>query len=90
MKLNPEAPQKWTLRPLPEGWTAPALKGLVTESISMKIPKGQDEATLHVVLDLMTCKLNECIPRKLSVEFNVRRKSDAPDNVNIQRELKVQ
>lgn len=89
MKLNPLAGQFWKLHSLPKGWSAPALDGEVLNPISVTVPEGNDEETLHVLLELMTCKLDECIPKKLAAAFKVNRNNDAPNSIHIQQALRV-
>lgn len=88
-KLTLEAPQKWTLQSVPKQVTATELKGDIKTPISLIIPQGEEPITLSVTLDLVTCREDECKPIKLSADFIVKRKHDAPDNVSVKEELKV-
>lgn len=88
LKLNDEAPQNWILY-LPQDCTASDIKGDLTDPISIKLPKGKDNKQIHVTLNLMVCKADECLPKKLSVVYNLLRDKSASNDVVEKKELVV-
>lgn len=89
MKLTPEAPQKWSLTLPSETWTAEKLFGDFDTPIVVKIPKGDGVKKLDIILDLVVCKTDECIPKKFAIVFAIEQKSGAPSVVNEAKKLEV-
>ncbi|XP_048506622.1 NHL repeat-containing protein 2 isoform X2 [Athalia rosae] len=89
LKLNTDAPQRWAVN-LPEKWITSASKGNLTTPIIVDIPEGEVETKLHVTLDIVMCKIDECIPKKLEAILNVHRKPNAPSKVNLNKVLKIE
>ena len=86
LKLNSEAPQRWFLT-LPSGWTTPSLNGDLSTPLSIKIPKGEGKNQILVTLNIVICKVSECIAKKVSVIFNVIQKPNGPSNVIEEKDL---
>ncbi|XP_014203880.1 NHL repeat-containing protein 2 [Copidosoma floridanum] len=86
LKLNAEAPQKWFLRLPSADWKALENGDLATP-LSIKIPHGTEQKQLHIMLDIMSCRTTECIPKKLSVVYTIVRDDDAPTDVVERKEL---
>lgn len=88
LKLNTEAPQKWYLRLPANDWKA-LESGELKTPLKIKIPQGTEEKQIHVMLDVMSCKVTECILKKLSVVYTIVRDADASTNVVENKELKI-
>ncbi|XP_034937699.1 NHL repeat-containing protein 2 [Chelonus insularis] len=90
LKFTPEAPQKWSLDKLPMSWMAEAKSGSIETPIIIKLPQGTETTDkISAILNLIVCKTNECIPKKLQVIFNVKRKADAPTEVKECEEIEI-
>lgn len=89
LKLNAEAPQNWSLN-LPSGdWKAVNSTGDLSTPLTIKIPPGTEDNQMHIMLDIMTCRTTECIPKKLSVAYTIVRDASAPASVVEKKELNV-
>ena len=89
LKLNAEAPQKWSLNLPSTDWKVLESKGDLSTPLSIKIPQGIEQKQLHIMLDIMTCKATECIPKKLSVVYTIVRDAKAPTNVVEKKQLAI-
>ncbi|CAG5075930.1 Similar to Nhlrc2: NHL repeat-containing protein 2 (Mus musculus) [Cotesia congregata] len=90
LKLTPEAPQKWALKYLLTSWTAEKISGALDEAILIKTSEDVGKYKFSVLLNLVVCKTDECIPKKYQVIFNV----DVDDNskscdVEILKEIEI-
>ncbi|XP_015179350.1 PREDICTED: NHL repeat-containing protein 2 isoform X1 [Polistes dominula] len=81
LKLNSEAPQKWSLSLPNDTWIAKCLHGSFTIPTSIQIPKGSENNDIRLILDIITCNVNECIPKKILAVFKVQQKVDGPRTV---------
>ncbi|KAF7382573.1 hypothetical protein HZH68_015492 [Vespula germanica] len=81
LKLNSEAPQKWSLSLPKDTWMAKSLSGSLTTPTSIQIPDGSECNDLRFILDIITCNINECIPKKILVVFKVQQNADGPRTV---------
>lgn len=81
LKLNPEAPQKWSLSLPKETWSANSLHGSLTTPVSIQVPNNADCNELRVNLNLVTCNASECIPKRILVVFKLQLKDDGPRTV---------
>ncbi|XP_043290047.1 NHL repeat-containing protein 2 [Venturia canescens] len=89
LKFTPEAPQKWSLVLPSDEWTTEKSSGSFTTPINVKIPKGEGVKELKIILDLVVCKTDECIPKKFAIIFAINQKSDAPTVVRESKKLEV-
>lgn len=89
LKLNAEAPQKWSLNLPSTDWDASQSNGDLSTPLSIKIPQGIEEKQMHIMLDVMTCRTTECIPKKLSVVYTIVRDAAAPATVVEKKELNI-
>lgn len=89
LKLNPEAPQKWSVSVPNETWIAKSLNGSLTTPVSIKVPEKSERNELRVILDLITCNANECIPKRVLATFKVLQKDDGPRIVTEYREIVI-
>ncbi|XP_017886352.1 NHL repeat-containing protein 2 isoform X2 [Ceratina calcarata] len=96
LKLNVDAPQKWTVKDLPgtnngdnSGWTCAVSNGELATPVSIKIPEGNGISEVHITLNIVACKTTECLPKKLLVLFRVHRKSNASTVVTERKRLVV-
>lgn len=90
MKLNMDAPQGWTVSLPANAATANALTGRLPTPVSVKFPEGEADSKFSVVLNIIACTIDTCLPMKLSVVFNVHRSKEAPTVVTEEKELIVQ
>lgn len=91
LKLNLDAPQRWTLN-LPinnSGWIARAKNGELSNPISIKIPEGKETQEVCVILDIIACKTTECVSKKLSVTYRIHQEAHACNIVTEQKQLIV-
>lgn len=89
IKLNLDAPQKWSVS-LPENtWTATAISGELSHPISIKVSEGNETHKVHVILDIIGCTSTECIPKRLSVVYRVRQKENSPNVVTERKQLLI-
>lgn len=91
LKLNLDAPQRWTLN-LPinnSGWIARARNGELSSPISIKIPEGRETQEMCVILDIIACKTTECVSKKLSVTYRIHQDAHACNIVTEQKQLIV-
>lgn len=91
LKLNLDAPQRWTLN-LPlnnSGWIARARNGELSSPISIKIPEGRETQEVCVILDIIACKTTECVSKKLSVTYRIHQEANACNIVTEQKQLIV-
>jgi len=89
LKLNADALQEWQVSLLANTWTTKSLRGRLSTPISIKLPEEEACNQLHVILNIIACTGNICVPLKLSVLFNVQRKTDAPTIVTEEKELVI-
>ncbi|XP_011498038.1 PREDICTED: NHL repeat-containing protein 2 [Ceratosolen solmsi marchali] len=89
LKLNTEAPQRWSLKLPSSDWETSESSGNLLTPLSIKIPLGTEQKQIHIMLNIMTCKITECIPKNLSIVYTIIRDSDAPTNVIEKRELNI-
>ncbi|XP_018341398.1 PREDICTED: NHL repeat-containing protein 2 isoform X1 [Trachymyrmex septentrionalis] len=89
LKLNADAPQEWQVSLPANTWTAKSLTGRLSTPISVKLPEEETRNQLSVTLNIMACTVDTCVPLKLSVLFNVQRKTDAPTVVTEEKELVI-
>lgn len=89
LKLNVDAPQEWHVFLPINTWTANSLTGGLSTPVSVKLPADETENQLRITLNIMACTVDTCIPLKLSVLFNVHRRTDAPLIVTEEKELVV-
>jgi len=89
LKLNADAPQEWEISLPTNTWTTKSLRGRLSTPISIKLPEEEACNQLHVILNIIACTTDICVPLKLSVLFNVQRKTDAPTIVTEEKELVV-
>lgn len=89
LKLNSEAPQRWSLSDLDEEWKAEVDKGDLGTPINLKLSSGKVSKKLGVNVDLVTCKTDECIPKKLQIIFNVTRSQDAPSKIASNKVIEI-
>lgn len=89
LKLNVDAPQEWHVSLPVNTWTANSLRGKLSTPVSMKLPPDEAQNQLRVTLNIMACTVDICLPLKLSVLFNVHRRTDAPIIVTEEKELVV-
>ncbi|CAK9824867.1 NHL repeat-containing protein 2 [Anthophora retusa] len=90
LKLNTNAPQKWTIHlSRNTGWSAVATSGELSSPVSIKICKGDGTHQVLVTLDIIACKITECVLKKLSVVYRVHQKANAPNFVIEQKELVI-
>ena len=89
LKFTPDAPQKWSLDLPSHTWTTANTIGDYGTPIHVKIPKGDGEKKLIITLDLVVCKTDECIPKKLAIVFEITQKSGAPAFINEIKNLEI-
>ncbi|XP_053977698.1 NHL repeat-containing protein 2 isoform X1 [Hylaeus volcanicus] len=90
LKLNPDAPQTWTVKlPSASEWTVKAKSGKLSSPVSMNVTEGSGMHEVHVNLDIIACKTTECIPKKVSVVYRVRQKTNASDVITEQTKLVI-
>ncbi|XP_072766908.1 NHL repeat-containing protein 2 [Anoplolepis gracilipes] len=89
LKLNVDAPQKWHVSLPVKTWTANSLAGELSTAVSVKVPAGKAQNQLCIILNIMACTVDTCVPLKLSVLFNVHRRTDALTIVNEEKELVI-
>lgn len=89
LKLNADAPQEWQVSLPANTWTAKSLTDRLSTPISVKLPEEEERNQLHVTLNIMACTADTCVPLKLSVLFNVQRRTDAPTVVTEEKELVI-
>lgn len=89
LKLNDEAPQKWSVLLPSADWTAKESRGDLTTPISVSVPKGNESREFNVVLDLVTCRDTECIPKKIVATIKVEQRANAPNAVVLIKDLTV-
>lgn len=89
LKLNVDAPQEWQVSLPVNTWTAKSLTGRLSTPISVKLPEEETRSQLRITLNIMACTADTCVPLKLSVLFNVQRRTDAPTVVTEEKELFV-
>ncbi|XP_046421281.1 NHL repeat-containing protein 2 isoform X2 [Neodiprion fabricii] len=89
LKLNSDAPQRWSVN-LPDKWTTQASKGDLKTPITLNIPKGELTVEFIISLDIITCKTDECIPKKLDLVFTIRRNSKAQSKVKLNEILEIE
>jgi len=89
LKLNADAPQEWQISLLANTWTTKSLTGRLSTPISVKLPEEEACNQLHIILNIIACTADICVPLKLSVLFNVQRKTDAPTIVTEEKELVI-
>ncbi|XP_017796605.1 PREDICTED: NHL repeat-containing protein 2 isoform X1 [Habropoda laboriosa] len=91
LKLNSNAPQKWTVNlSRNTGWSAAATSGELSSPVSIKICEGYGTQEVLVTLDIIACKITECVPKKLSVVYRVHQKTNAPNSVIEEKQLVVE
>lgn len=88
LKFNSDAPQTWSMI-LPDEWSKRKINGTFGSSIDVTIPEENYSRQIHIMLNLVVCKTDECIPKKLKVTLDITRKTDAPVEVNVQKELLI-
>ncbi|KAL0134677.1 hypothetical protein PUN28_001457 [Cardiocondyla obscurior] len=89
LKLNADAPQEWQVSLPTSTWTAKSLTDKLSTPISVKLPEEETRSQLRVTLNIMACTADTCVPLKLSVLFNVQRRTDAPTVVTEKKELVI-
>ncbi|XP_043265998.1 NHL repeat-containing protein 2 isoform X1 [Colletes gigas] len=90
LKLNPDAPQSWTMSlPSTGKWTTKSRSGDLSSPVSMNVSEGSGTHEVHVILDIIACKTTECIPKKLSVIYRVHQKANASGVVTEQKSLVI-
>jgi len=55
--------------------------------ILVKLPEEEAHNQLHVTLNIMAYTADMCVPLKLSILFNVQRRTDVPTVVTEKKEL---
>lgn len=70
---------RWTVE-LPKGatWIAEAMTGRLDTPILIRVSEGDGLQELYIYLEVLICKLTQCIPKRLSVVYVVHQLSDAP------------
>ncbi|XP_012172068.1 NHL repeat-containing protein 2 [Bombus terrestris] len=91
LKLNPNAPQKWTvnLTTNGSGWTAMEHSGELTNPIVVTFLKGNETHEVRVILDIVACKTTECISKRLLIVYRVHQVADASTVVTEKRKVFV-
>ncbi|KAK0161514.1 hypothetical protein PV327_009976 [Microctonus hyperodae] len=89
VKLNPDAPQSWMINSLPDTWSAKASTDVIGSPIILTAPEENSESKILITLNLITCKTDQCIPKKIDVIFIVKRNSAAPNAVEESKQLKI-
>lgn len=89
-KLAVDAPQKWCVSLPVNTWTVNALTGTLPTHISVKLPEDGVCNKLCVLLNIVACTTNLCVPLQLSVVFNVYRSADAPTFVTEEKNLIIE
>ncbi|KAL6423694.1 hypothetical protein ACFW04_010296 [Cataglyphis niger] len=89
LKLNVDAPQEWHVSLPVNTWTAICSTGGLSTPVSVKLPADEAQNQLRVTINIMACTVDTCIPLKLSVLFNVHRRTDAPMIVTEEKKLVV-
>ncbi|KAF7995026.1 hypothetical protein HCN44_004498 [Aphidius gifuensis] len=88
IKFNSDAPQTWSMI-LPDDWSNKKINGRFGSSIDVTIPKENTQRQIHIILNLIVCKTDECIPKKLKIILDLSRKSNGPAEINVQKELLI-
>ncbi|XP_043467526.1 NHL repeat-containing protein 2 [Leptopilina heterotoma] len=83
LKLNTEAPQRWSLK-VPPTWSETTnLTGSLETPIHVQYSPGEEDEKIHIFLNIVACKTTECIPMKILTVFNVHRdKNNSPNNLD--------
>ncbi|KAK2584375.1 hypothetical protein KPH14_006761 [Odynerus spinipes] len=89
LKLNPEAPQKWSLLLPNETWIAKSQSGSITTPVSIQVPKNSECNELRITLDLITCNTNECIPKRILAIFKVQQKDNGSRTVTEHKKIVI-
>lgn len=89
LKLNADAPQKWTLNLSTSKWIAETTTGDLTSPVSIKVCEGSGMHEVHLTLDIVACKTTECVPKKLSIVYQVYQKAEAVRVVTERRQVVV-
>ncbi|XP_060824696.1 NHL repeat-containing protein 2 [Bombus pascuorum] len=91
LKLNSDAPQKWSLNLTTSnsGWIAMENSGELSSPISVRFLEGHGTHEVRVNLDIVACKTTECISKKLLVVYRVHQVSDASTIVTEKRKVIV-
>lgn len=74
---------------LPDTWSAKASTDVIGSPIILTVPEENSQSKILIRLNLITCKTDQCIPKKFDVIFNVKRNSAAPDAVEESKQLKI-
>jgi len=92
LRLNENVPQIWHVFLPVSTWTADSLTGELSTPVSIKlseINENEESNELPIILNIMTCTNDSCLPLKLSVIFNIHRQTDAPTAVMEEKKLVV-
>jgi hypothetical protein len=89
LKLNTDAPQRWSLKLPSSNWETSELNGNLLTPLSIKIPQGIERKQIHIMLNIVTCKATECIPKNLSIIYTIIRDCNAPTNIIEKKELNI-
>ncbi|XP_008561018.1 NHL repeat-containing protein 2 [Microplitis demolitor] len=94
LKFTPEAPQKWAVKNLPASWTAEPISGAFDSALLIQIPdKDKDNNNNNnkfiVLLNLVVCKTDECLPKKFEIIFHTHRSDDSHTDLEIHKEIEI-
>ncbi|KAK1122536.1 hypothetical protein K0M31_008987 [Melipona bicolor] len=91
LKLNLDAPQKWSvsLSTNSSGWIATKNNGKLSDPILIIFSEGNETHEVRVILDIVACKTTECISKKVLVVYRVHQKPNASNIVTEQKEIIV-
>ncbi|XP_076242212.1 NHL repeat-containing protein 2 [Calliopsis andreniformis] len=90
LKLNADAPQKWTVTNLSAStWIATVKSGKLSNPMSVKVSEGSGTHEIHVTVDIVACRTSECLPKKLSIVYRVVQNASASSVITEQRQLVI-
>ncbi|XP_015439425.1 PREDICTED: NHL repeat-containing protein 2 [Dufourea novaeangliae] len=89
LKLNADAPQKWTVTLPVTTWVAKARTGDLTSPVSIQITEGSGTHEVYVTMGIIACKTTECVPKKLSIVYRVHQQTGASNTVTEQRQVVI-
>ena len=72
-----------------DDWKASESKGNLSNPLSINVPEGTEQKQMHIMLDIMTCRATECIPKQLSIVYTINRDGNAPTNLVEKKELSI-
>lgn len=80
LKLNTEAPQRWSLSQIPSSWSALNLNGTLENPIHVQYSQGKEKQEISIFLNIVACKTTECIPMKIMILYHVHRDENQSSN----------